>query len=50
MMRWAGLVAHVEGNRYANRVLMEKYKGKRPLERSRHLWEVNIKTALKERG
>jgi hypothetical protein len=41
-MRWAGHVANVEEDRNAYIILMEKYKGKRPQERLRCRWEVNI--------
>jgi hypothetical protein len=42
-MRWAGHVAHTGENRNAYRILVNKDKGKRPLERPRHRWEDNIK-------
>jgi hypothetical protein len=35
-MRWAQYVAHVGEQRNANRVLVGKPEGKRPLERARH--------------
>jgi hypothetical protein len=34
----------------AYRVLVPKPEGKRPLERSRHRWEDNIKLGLEEVG
>jgi hypothetical protein len=32
------------------RILVTKYKGKRPLGTPRHMWENNIKIDLKEKG
>jgi hypothetical protein len=49
-MRWAGHVAHKEGRRCAYRVLLWTPEGKRPLGRSRHRWEDNIKMDLHEVG
>jgi hypothetical protein len=42
-MRWAGHVAHMGEDRDVHRVLVGKPEGKRPLGRSRHRWEDNIK-------
>jgi len=43
-------VAHMEEGRGVYRVLVERPKGKKPLERHRCRWEENIKTNLKETG
>ena len=40
----------MEQSRNANRVLVGKLEGKRPLGRPRHIWEDNIKMDLKEVG
>jgi hypothetical protein len=40
----------MEGKNDAYRVLLEKLEGKRPLERSRHKWEDNIKINLRGIG
>ena len=45
-MRWAGHVAHMDGERGAYRVLVEKPEGKRPLGR----WVDNIRMDLQEVG
>jgi hypothetical protein len=45
-LRWAGHVARMR--REAYKVLVEKSKGRRPLERPRHRWDDNIKTDLLE--
>jgi len=50
MMRWAGLVARMGCRTGAYRVLVGKPEGKRPLGRSRHRWEDNIKMDLQEVG
>ena len=42
-MRWAELVAHMGERRGMYRVLVGKPEGKRPLGKSRHRWEDNIK-------
>jgi hypothetical protein len=42
-MKWAGHVAH-GGN--VQKILVLKPEGKRPLGRSRHIWENNIKMLL----
>jgi len=47
-MRWAGHVAHMGEGRGQYRVLVGKPEGKRPLGKSRHRWEDNIKMHLKE--
>ena len=49
-MRWAGHVAHMVQDRVVHRVLVGKPEGKRPLGRSRHRWEDNIKMDLQEVG
>jgi len=49
-MRWAGHVACMEGEKRCSRVLVGKPEGKRPLGRSRHRWEDNIKIDLQEEG
>jgi len=45
-MRWEGHVAHMGKRRGIYRVLVGKPEGKRPLGRSRHRWEDNIKMDL----
>jgi hypothetical protein len=42
-MRWVGHVVHIEDREVAQRVLVGRPKGKRPLGRPRHRWENNIK-------
>jgi hypothetical protein len=37
-------------SRDAYRILVEKLVGKRPLERTRHIWEDNIRWILREVG
>jgi len=49
-MRWTGHVAHMQERRGACRVLVGKLKGKRPLGRPRHRWEVYIKMDLQGVG
>jgi hypothetical protein len=49
-MRWAGHVAHKGEGRGVYRVLARRPKGKRPLGRSMHRWENNIKMDLRETG
>jgi hypothetical protein len=49
-MRWAGYVACMGEGRGVYRVLVGRPKGKRPLGRPRHRWEVNIKMDLREIG
>jgi hypothetical protein len=51
MMRWAGYVAHILGEkRKAYRILMGKLEGKGPLGRPTHRWENNTKMDLTEIG
>jgi len=47
-MRWAGHVACMGEGRGAQRVLVGKLEGKRPLGRPRRRWEGNIKMDLQE--
>jgi hypothetical protein len=49
-MRWVGHVAHTGEERGVHRVLVGKPEGKRPLGRTRHGWEGNIKMNLQEVG
>jgi transcription termination factor 2 len=49
-MRWAGHVARMGEKRIANRLLVGKPEGKRPLGRPRHRWIDNIKMYLLEIG
>jgi len=49
-MRCVGNVARVWERRDANRVLVGRRQGKRPLERPRRRWEDNIKMDLQEVG
>jgi hypothetical protein len=49
-MRWAGHVAHMEERSSVHGFLVGKYEEKRPLGRSRHKWEDNIKMGLQEVG
>ena len=49
-IRWAEHVARIMERRGAYRVLVGKPEGKRPLGRSRHVWENNIKIYLQEVG
>jgi len=49
-MRWAGHVARMRDRRGAYRVFVGKREGKRPIGRSRHSWEDNIKMDLQEVG
>ena len=42
-MRWAGLVARMDGRRGVYRVLDGKREGKGPLGRPKRRWEDNIK-------
>jgi len=47
------LVEHVscmKGMRCAYKILIKKCKGKKPLGRSRHRWENNIRLNLREIG
>ena len=47
-MRWAGLVARLEERRGAERGLVGRCEGRRPLGRRRLRWEDNIKMDLEE--
>ena len=49
-MRWAGHVARMRNKRYVKRVFVRKAKGKRPIGRTRHRWENNIKMDLQDVG
>jgi hypothetical protein len=49
-MRWAGRVARIGEKRNANRLLVGKPEGKRPLGRPRRRWIDNIKMYLLEIG
>jgi len=49
-MRWTGHVARMGDRRGLYRVLMRKPEGERPLGRSRHRWEDNIKMDLQYVG
>jgi hypothetical protein len=49
-MRWAGHVACMGERRSAYRILVGLAEGKRPLGRSRHRWEDNIKMDIREIG
>jgi hypothetical protein len=48
MMRWAGHVAHMGKVRKVYRILVRKPKWKRPLGKSRHRWEDNIRMDFRE--
>ena len=49
-MRWAGHVAHMEGEERCVHGFGGKPEGKRPLGRARRRWEDNIKMDLQEVG
>jgi hypothetical protein len=49
-MRCVGRVTRMGENRGVYRVLVGKPEGQRPLGRSRHMWEDNIKKKLQEMG
>jgi len=49
-MRWAGHLVHMGERRGVCSVLVGKLEGKRPLGRTRHRWEDNIKMDLQEVG
>ena len=49
-LRWAGHVARMEEGRSPFKILSGKPPGNRPLGRSRHRWENNIRIDLKEIG
>jgi hypothetical protein len=47
-MRWAGHVARMGEKRNANRILLGKPEGKKPLGRTRRRWVNNIKIDLRD--
>jgi hypothetical protein len=47
-IRWAGHVARMGDMRNANRILVGKPEGKRPLRRPRRRWVDDIKMDLRE--
>ena len=49
-MSWAGHVACMEEGKPVHNVLVGKPEGKRPVGRTRHRWEDNIKMDLQEVG
>jgi hypothetical protein len=49
-IRWAMHVASTGEKRNAYKVSVRKHEGKRPLERSKHRWEDNIKTYFLRTG
>jgi hypothetical protein len=49
-MRWAGHAACMGQKRKVYKVLVAKPKGRRPLRRSRHIWENRIRMDLRETG
>ena len=49
-LRWAGNIATMEEGGSAFKILTDKPTGKRPLGRSRHRWEDNIRMYLEEIG
>jgi hypothetical protein len=49
-MRWAGHVARMGEKTVANRILVGKPEGRRPLGRPRRRWEDNIKMDLQAVG
>ena len=49
-IKWAGHVARMGEDRVAQRVLVGKPEGKRPLGRPRRRWEDNIKMDIQEVG
>ncbi|KAJ4449366.1 hypothetical protein ANN_00764 [Periplaneta americana] len=49
-LMWAGHIARMGKSRNAYRVLVGRPEGERPLERSRHRWEDDIKMNLREVG
>jgi hypothetical protein len=49
-MRWAGHVARVGAKKNADRILVGKPDGKRPLGRPRRIWVNSIKIDLREIG
>jgi hypothetical protein len=49
-MRWAGYLSRMGEKRNAYGILVEKPEGKRPLGRSKHRWEDNIRMDFREIG
>jgi hypothetical protein len=49
-MKWVGHVACIGEVRNAYKILVLKPEGKRPLVRTRHRWENNIRIDLREIG
>jgi hypothetical protein len=49
-LRWAGHVAHLREMRSANKILVRKPEGKRPLGRPRCRWEDNMKMFISVNG
>jgi hypothetical protein len=49
-IRWAGYVERMKTRRGADRALVERPDGKRPLGRPRHSWEKNNKIDFKDIG
>ena len=49
-MGWAGYVARIWYIKCVHRVLVGKPEGKRPLGKTGHRWDDNIKTDLQEVG
>jgi hypothetical protein len=49
-MRWVGHAPCIGGNKNANRFLVRKADGRRPLTKPRHRWEDNIEIDLREIG
>jgi hypothetical protein len=47
-LRWVGHAACMQEMRNAYNILVGKPREKRPLERTRHRWENNIKTDIRE--
>jgi len=47
-MRWAGRVACLGDRCGADRILVGRSEGKRPLGRRRHRWDYNIKIHFQE--
>ena len=46
-LKWAGHVARMEEGRSAFKILTNKSTGKRPLGKTRHRWEDNLRMDLK---
>ena len=49
-LRWAGHVSHMAENESVYRVSVGKPEGRKPLGRTRHRWEDNIKMVHREMG